>query len=50
MDSKIYSPILMDETAGLATIFVTYAAKEVSFEANSLEFLCEKIDSGSTGI
>jgi len=40
----------MDETAGLTTIFVTYAARAVSFEANSLETLREKIDSGMTGI
>ena len=40
----------MEETAGLATIFVTYAARVVSFEANSLEALREKIDSGPTGI
>lgn len=50
MDSKIYSPIPMEETAGLATIFVTYAARAVSFEANSIEALREKIDSGSIGI
>jgi hypothetical protein len=40
----------MDETAGLATIFVAYTARAVSFGANSLETLREKIDRGLTGI
>ena len=40
----------MDKTAGLATIFVTYAARVVSFETNSLEDVPEKTDSGITGM
>jgi hypothetical protein len=50
MDSKICSPILMYETAGLVTIFATRTARVVSFEASSLEALYKKIDSGLTGI
>jgi hypothetical protein len=50
LDTKIYSRIRFNETAGLATTFGTYAARLVSFETNSLKPVPEKTDSGITGI